>query len=185
MRTQKNESVLCFFTYPNSRKLPAASITHGEYQSLMLLERCLYYKGIYILNNGINLVFGEIFLPFVKVVAILGFVTSSVAVLRMSSQMNILSFGFTVDLGLVCVIGLIPISMAMSSLFDMSLEFHENMKDVLVLRQVQCGKTKLCLEMELKSCPLICCRIGNFYHMEGEHPNIGDNSYLHQTVALV
>jgi hypothetical protein len=68
---------------------------------LGFLGKCIYYKGAYILNNGMNRVFGEIVLPFIKLVAIIGFITSFVAVLRMSSQMNLLSIGFTVDLAAV------------------------------------------------------------------------------------
>jgi hypothetical protein len=48
----------------------------------------------------------------------------------------------------------------------MSVEIQENLSVELSL--LPQGITKLSWEMELRSCPLISCKIGNFYHMEGK-----------------
>jgi hypothetical protein len=139
-------------------------LSEQEENGLDLLRKFSYYRRAYILSNGINCVFGKIILPFIKLSAIAGFVSSIFALLRMSHQMNFVSFAFTVNLAVVCVISLIPASMAMTNIYNMSLQFPRSLKEELLLLPEDVTRT--CFKKQADSCSPIRCKIGIFYHME-------------------
>ncbi len=132
----------------------------------LLSRRIRLYKSIYILNTEVNTAFGKILIPFIKAVVISAFVSSTFAICRLYKSMDLVSICFIVDLAVSTLLTLIPISVVMSNLHDLSLIFHHNLSlELFVLPNCQ---EKRSLEKELRSCASIRCNVGSFYYMEAE-----------------
>jgi len=125
-----------------------------------------HYRGIYILNKGLNTAFGTIVIPFMKMVLIVIFVVSFFAVVRLSKELNAMVLTMLVIVSLTAALLLFPISVIMSSLFDISQQFQRNMRTVSGAIPDQ--KIRKHCKDQLKSCSLIRCQVGGLYHMEAK-----------------
>ena len=151
--------LICSIDWPNSHS-PA------EECCIKIAQCILYYRGIYILNTGSNTVFGKLFLPFIKAVVVFGLILSFFAVVEKYEYLDTLSLFFVSAVTPTAFLLLAPISIVMSSLYDMSSQFHRNIFPKV--HRVTIKKTKRILIYHLKSCPLIRCQVGNLYHMEAK-----------------
>ena len=99
------------------------SVSPKNYVERMIL----HYKGIYMINNEFTVAFGTVFVPVVKMMmislSILGFFAS----VRLWKYLNIVSILFVTSIWSTTLLGLIPVSMVMSSLYDKSLPFPRNL----------------------------------------------------------
>ena len=143
-----------------------------------------YYKGIYILNNNSNTTFGKLYIPFVKMALMLAFIISFFATIRVYNDLHILSLFLLVSIAFTSVLMIGPISMVMSSLYDMSSKFECN-----VLTKIQAvvdnKRSRRIYELQIKSCPLIRCQVGSFYHMEAKAKLTIIHNVLHGIVFLM
>ena len=117
-------------------------------------------------NVQFNRVFGTIVIPFLKFVLMLIFVTAFFACARLFDSINALSLAFAAVLSITTMGLLVPISIVMSKLYDLSLNFRSTMYSENL--QITEKKTRKVLETSLESCPLIRCQVGNWYYMEAE-----------------
>jgi len=105
-------------------------------------------------------------IPFIKLMLVSVFVTSFFAVVRLHRALDKLSLATV----LVCVVTSVslvgPISVVMSSLYKMSTKFSRNLSPKIKL--VSNEAEKLIYLRELKSCPMIRCKVGGLYHMESK-----------------
>ena len=120
------------------------------------------------------MVFGTIYIPFVKLFLIFGFITSFFGLVRLFKHLDAISLVFVATVLTFAMLVLLPISGIMSSLYDMSKDFSRNVSAQIKTERV----TKKILESELKSCFAIRCTVGNLYHMESE----AKLTLLHQVV---
>jgi len=134
---------------------------------LCTIDLILHYQGIDILSKDFNMAFGRLVVPFLKLSLVILFVTSFSSIVRLWSQLNILS----ILMLFIMVIGssttVIPASIMMSSLFDKSTQFQRNTSTAFVDR-IPDRKEKKILRGHLKACPVIRCQVGNLYHMEAK-----------------
>ena len=131
------------------------------------LKRLIFqYKGIHMLSNEFNVVFGTIFIPFMKLIlftfCIFGFFIS----VRLFQFLNPISVAFVVVMMLTSVILLVPVSCVMSNLYDVSSKFPGNLSPHF--SKIIQKKRRRILEAHLKSCPVIRCKVGGLYHMEAK-----------------
>ena len=125
-----------------------------------------YYKGIYILNNICNKVFGTLLFPFLKLCLIIAFSLTFFACVRISNQFDVVSYVFITIVASASIILLAPISVIMSSLYETSKELPGNLS--VHVCNITERSTKKALQSQLKSCPIIRCQVGNWYHMEAK-----------------
>jgi len=125
-----------------------------------------HYRGIYILNRDFNLCFGSICIPFSKLGLIFTFIFSLFAAVRLRKDLDGLSLVMTSVVAVTTACLILPISAIMSSLYDVSSRFKQNM--LSILREMLNRKERQDAEGQLKSCPLIRCQIGSLYHMEAK-----------------
>ena len=131
------------------------------------MERLIFqYKGIYMLNNEFNLAFGTIFIPFMKLLLFTFFIFGFFASVRLFESLNGISAAFAILMMLTAVILIVPVSCVMSSLYDVSSEFPQNISPHI--SKIMHKKRRRILEAHLKSCPVIRCKVGGLYHMEAK-----------------
>ena len=136
----------------------------------------LYYKAIYVMNNEVNVVFGTIIIPYLKVILMLLFVSAVFACARLFETISFLTLVFAAILSITTTGLLGPISIVMYRLYDLSLNFPKNLFAETL--QSTGKKSRKYLEANLNSCPLIRCQIGSWYHMEGK----AKLTMLHNTI---
>ena len=99
-------------------------------------------------------------------VLILGFSLCFFAFVRLYQDLEILSLSF-ITIGVLSAPALlVPISIVMSSLYDMSSSFTRHLSLSFLVFASQ--EHREVFERQLKSCSLICCQVGNFYHVESK-----------------
>ncbi len=124
------------------------------------------YRGIHILCDDFNIVFGKMFIPSLKFGIIIGFTCCLFAVLRLMSSLNFISI-MVMILGTVgCTCTIVPMSIIMSSLFNASAQFKKNISPIT--RLIAVTKMRIQIEGQLKACSLIRCQVGSLYHMEAK-----------------
>jgi len=126
----------------------------------------LHYRGVYILNRDFNLTFGSICIPCLKLMIIFSFILSLFAVVRLRKDLDVLSFAMSSAVSVTCACFILPMSAIMSSFYDVSCEFKQNM--LPILEKISNRRVRKYAEGQLKSCPLIRCQIGSLYHMEAK-----------------
>jgi len=117
------------------------------------------------LNEGFNLAFGTLLIPTVKLMGLVGLVLSTFAVIRLRGELNTGSLLLMPLVGIGTASLLVPISLVMSSSYKISLNF-ERILTPLIKQKLTNRETKEGFARQLKSCPLIRCKIGNMYYME-------------------
>jgi len=131
------------------------------------IRRCFrYYRGIYLVIQDLNLAFGTLFIPYFKLTLLLGFITSFFALVRLPSDMDVLSYLImivTVPGSLTLVV---PIALVMSNMHSMSENFIPTLSPTIQLLDNRIDREYF--GRQLRSCPLIRCKIGNMYYMESE-----------------
>jgi len=100
------------------------------------LRRVVYYyhyRGIYILNEDFNTAFGTLFIPAMKMLVCLGFISSFIAVVRFWSDLDALSCMIVFVLSILPALMLVPIStmMSMSIVYDTSNQFQHNLMKIV------------------------------------------------------
>jgi len=131
------------------------------------LRRVVYhYRGIYILNEDFNTAFGTLFIPTFKFVFCLCFIACFVAAVRFWSDVDALSCMMVIVLLIAAALMLIPISSMMSSLFGTSTQFQHNL--MKTVNTISDSKARKYWKLELESCPVVRCKVGNMYYMEAK-----------------
>ena len=146
--------------WPKSQSFPAESCNQ--------IQNCiLYYKGLYLVTKDFNRAFGQVCIPIIKFFVMMGLVLSFFALVCLHNELGISSL-ITVVLALSTTLFLIvPASIIMSNLFEISSKFYPRLSPKIQL--IGDPKAKGILERQLKSyCPIIRCQIGNFYYMEAQ-----------------
>ena len=97
---------------------------------------------------------------------ILAVVLSFFACVRLYKELEIASLVLVILTLIVCILLITPISLVMSSMFDVSSKLHHNLS--FLIKIIPDSKMKRILDRQLQACPLIRCQVGNFYHMESK-----------------
>ena len=140
--------------WPKSKHQPSSAAINRWVQ---------HYRGIYILNILCNTAFGKILIPFMKTAVILGFILCFFGCVRLLEYLNVVACAYLVFLLAACLLLLIPITLAMTSLYFKSQNFsHYVFPRLITFEKVEQRR----LLAMLKSCPLIRCQVGSLYHME-------------------
>ena len=101
-----------------------------------------------------------------KLLLIIGFSLSFFTAVLLYKELELISLLMVVSLTIIPCVLLGPISIVMSRVFDLSSNFSFNLSSkVHQITEKRHGKI---LKQQLKSCPIIRCQIGNFYHMEAK-----------------
>jgi len=124
----------------------------------------MHYRGIYILVQDFNTVFGTLVVPSLKLgfvfVAILSFVT----VLRLSENLNVLLIAMLSMFSIASCVLLTIMSLVMSKLFDTSVLFKRNFYPTL--EQISDKQLRIYYGGQFNACQLIRGQVGGLYHME-------------------
>jgi len=130
------------------------------------LLRIMYYRGVEILNRDFNLAFGKLIVPFMKLGISIAWIISFFALVRLSSDLDIICFLMVCSVVVGAPILLFPISTIMSKLYENSVQFRPNM----LLRIPLEGDTRArkYAELQLKACSVIRCQVGGLYQMEAK-----------------
>jgi len=126
----------------------------------------MHYRGIHILSNDFNLAFGKLIIPCLKLVLVMVFILASFAMVRLRNELDGLNFAFVLAVTVTTLGLILPISMIMSSLYDSSSKFQQNM--LPVLNSISDEYERNLVQHQVRSCPLIRCQVGNLYHMEAK-----------------
>ena len=110
--------------------------------------------------------FGKLCIPFLKIILVLGFIICFFAFARLYQDLDILSLVLVTGVASIIPVLVIPMSIVMSSLYDMSSKFKRHLSIRIQFEANQ--ERRRVLEGQLKSCALIRCQVGNFYHMEAK-----------------
>ena len=116
------------------------------------------------LSKEFNSAFGIIFIPFIKLNLIMQLIFSLFACTRLFRNISFISLFFTSLLVLNSLLVLVPVTTLMSSLYTTSSNFVTHLSPQI--NQVTEKKTKRILEAQLKSCPVIRCKVGCLYQMD-------------------
>ena len=81
-------------------------------------------------------------------------------------SMNLILLVLAGVLSITTMALLVPISIVTTRMYDLSLDFQKHM--VSETLQITEKKTRRVLKTSLKSCPLIRCKVGNWYYMEAK-----------------
>lgn len=146
-------------------------------------ELILVYKGIYIIHKSCNTAFGNLFLPTFKIEIMGALIFSFVAIVRMYEDLHLVSLLFVGTVVSTACLIIAPTSIVLSSLYDLSCKFGENLLSKIHL--VAEKKSKRTFERQLKSCLLIRCQVGNFYYMEAKAKLTLLNNVLNGIVCLL
>ena len=132
------------------------------------IKRCLlYYKGLYMMSIDSNKVLGNLIVPYIKSATIGAFIMSffgSVTFFRTENGFTALDFSVTTYYCITCIIYIIPFSITISGLYDISVQRFQKISPKIQL--VANKKTKQIFNRELKACATVCCQVGGLYHME-------------------
>ena len=126
----------------------------------------IHYKGIYILNNICNIAFGSHFIPCSKLNIIIMMILCLFSCLRAYEYLDYISYTFLVVMVITGILFIVPISIVMSSLYDISKDMTWNLKPHI--SRIMDKEAKRFLDRQLKSCGVIRCRVGNLYYMEAK-----------------
>jgi len=122
------------------------------------------YRSIRLLNDLHNIAFGSLFVPIVKLLALLALFISTYATVKLRSFMHPVVFGFFLNYMIDIILVTIPSAVAMSKIFHLSSQFHMQQAQRLHLLPRISRKD---LQRQLKSLPTLKSQVGPFYHMEG------------------
>jgi len=114
-----------------------------------------------------NLVFGQIIVPSAKLMLMVVFTVSFFALFRLYKRLEMLSLILIAPVTVLQLLILIPMTLVISSLYGTSKKFTRNMaQSIRELDETARNKKKL--QLELKSCNLIRCKVGGMYYMEAK-----------------
>jgi len=117
-------------------------------------------------NQDVNHAFGTLLIPCLKLVVLLGLVVSFFALVRLRADMDAISLFLIPATLCATVILVVPISLVMSSLYEISKKIQEILSQTK--QEFSDIETRNYFEHQLKSCGLIRCKVGNMYYMEAE-----------------
>ena len=117
-------------------------------------------------NNEFNRVFGTIVIPFLKFALMLIFVSAVFVCARLFKSISLIPLAFAAILSFTTMALLVPTSIVMSRMFDLSLNFRMILFSETL--QITEKNTRRILEASLESCPLVRCKIGSWYYMEAK-----------------
>jgi len=114
-----------------------------------------------------NLVFGQILIPSAKLMLMVVFTVSFFSLFRLYKRLNILSLVLVTPITVLVLILLIPMTLVISSLYVTSKKFTGNMAQCI--RELDdTARNKKTLQLGLRSCNLIRCKVGGLYYMEAK-----------------
>jgi len=121
------------------------------------------------LNEYANLAFGKFVIPFMKMICLTAVTVTFFSLVRFRAELNGIYILF-MPVTLICAaFTIIPISLVISSTFDISQEFLRPKISSSIQQAGAAGETKNpCVERQLRACQLIRCKVGNFYYMEAQ-----------------
>jgi len=150
----------------HSTDWPNSKLNLGE-STKSRINRCVrYYRGIYLINQEVNAAFGTLFIPFVKLVLLLGFIVSFFAIVRLREKLDGISSVMIPATFTATVLVVVPFSIVMSRMYQSS----KNFKLVLApkIREFTRREIRDYLQYKVQSCCLIRCKVGNMYYMEAQ-----------------
>jgi len=118
------------------------------------------------MNDYINLAFGMLFFPFAKLIILVMFIISCFSLIRLRAELDAITFVLMITILSGAMISIVPVSYVTSRTYQISKDFKRNILPISL--QHTGNRSKNQLRSQLKSCPLIRCKIGNFYHMEAQ-----------------
>jgi len=132
------------------------------------LERSiLHYRAVYIIIQMFNQAIGKLFIPYFKLLLILAFIIGVFAVIRLRSQLDLLSIAVLSSGAILAFAFVVPIAFIMSALFTTSNQFKRNLNSIVQgLGGLQDVRKYKYFHGQLNACALIRCTVGNLYHME-------------------
>jgi len=116
------------------------------------------------LTEYLNIAFGTLFIPAIKLDVLIGLVISSFAVIRLRDELDALSSFLMHAILISTVVLIIPITMVLSSTYQISQQFNQALYPTR--ERITDRRTRDYFERQLKSCMLIRCKVGNMYYME-------------------
>jgi len=131
------------------------------------IRRCiLYYRGIFILNNDFNVVYGSLVIPYLKFILSVVIVVGMFALIRLHNAMGTFSLVLAGTMVCCSVLFLVPIAIVMSSMYKISTQFSRTLR--LKVETLPNRRERLVYRRDLRSSQLIRCKIGKLYHMESK-----------------
>jgi hypothetical protein len=125
------------------------------------------YKSAFLLNRLNDAGLGRLFIPAGKAIIMMVYINvPAVALFFFWDQLDIITISTFLSVLAVIVPILVTSSIIMSAIYDISYKFQRNMH-----QKIQgCGNKALrkVWSKDLRSCQIVRCQIGNFYHMEGK-----------------
>lgn len=118
------------------------------------------------LCTDFNIVFGQLFLPLLKLGAITVFVSCFFAVVRLQKILDAFAFVMLLSSCMTGAVLLVPMSIIMSSLYDISCKFKPNI--LAASQKILDARVRTQIKYQIESCMLVRCQIGSFYHMEAK-----------------
>ena len=134
-----------------------------------------HYRGLVTVNIQSNIIFGTVLVPFTKLGLITIFIVCFFACARIYQDLDTISLLLVSTVLLSSMLILVPISVIMSYLYDISKEFSRNLSSKV---NVTNKRIKKMLKLQLKSCYAIRCNVGSLYYMESK----AKLTMLHQMV---
>jgi hypothetical protein len=120
-----------------------------------------------VLNRLNDAAFRRLFIPAVKFMILTIYVNvPAFAVFCYWDGLDLISISTLVLVFGASVPMLVSCSLVMSKIFDIASEFQRNME--LKIQPCKNKRMKQVWLRELRSCQVVRCQIGNFYHMEGK-----------------
>ncbi len=151
------------------------------------VEQCLrVYRTAFLLNRLNDAAFGKFFIPVAKCMFLTFYINvPAFAIVCYWDRLDFLSIS---TLGLVFFLAtpiLVSCTLVMSRIYDISSQFQANMaKKVQTSKDKDNGTIQIWMR-ELRSCQLVRCQIGNFYHMEGKAKLTLVNTIVNAFVFMV
>ena len=127
-----------------------------------------HYRWIYLLNKTCNVTFGKLYIPFMKLFLILTFILCFFATVRVLEYLDLFILVFVLIVVLTSLLLLVPISIIMSSFFDISRVFSKNFSARINNDTKETAIVKSMVVAQLRSCQVIRCEVGNVYYMEAQ-----------------
>jgi hypothetical protein len=130
------------------------------------MESVLAYRSVFLMNQLHNLVFGDSFVPTVKLCGLLILYISAFAVTVLRSVIH--PIFFSIFLLYMCVLGVIIIAGASltSQVYNNSRNFHLDAQRALANASSD-NFDRVVMRKTLKSLPVMKSNVGSFYYMEG------------------
>jgi hypothetical protein len=132
------------------------------------VKQCLQvYKSAFLLNSLNNSGFGQLIIPALKFLTLFFYVNvTAFTVFCYWEKVDILPILMLTALFLTSASAIGVCSLVMSSIYNISSQFQRNMKQKIRVSEEK-GIREIRIR-ELRSCQLVRCQIGSFYHMEGK-----------------